>query len=67
MKNLDLPAQRIPLHLFHRLATCAHRQVGDQFPVDPVPIWRRLLSSRLDHGNHLFRIAFLLALGGLNA
>jgi hypothetical protein len=38
MKDLDLPAQRIPLHFFQRLTTCARRQVSDQFPVDPVSI-----------------------------
>ena len=66
MKDLDLPTQCVPLHLFYCLTTRVYRQIGDKLPVYPFPVCRHLPLPLFDHRDRHFRIAFLLGPGRLN-
>jgi putative transposase len=61
VEDLGLPAQRIPAELLDRPGEIIDRQIGHEPPVDRRAIRRCIDLKRVDVGEHLRLVAFLLA------
>ena len=63
VEGLDLPSLRVPIKFLGSFLTRAHRQIGKQFPVDLLAIFRSIPLAGVDRREDQFRIVFLLADG----
>ena len=63
VEGLDLPSLRVPIKFLGSFLTRAHRQIGKQFPVDLLAIFRSISLAGVDRREDQFRIVFLLADG----
>ena len=61
MKGLNLPSHVIPLQFLNGFDTRTHRQVGDQFPVDFLPLVRCSALLRMNDGEQKFRVLLVFA------
>ena len=61
MEGFDFPAHGVPIQLFHQLAPGLDRQVGQQFPVNPLPPRRGAALGGADDGEGKRRVGSPLA------
>ncbi len=66
MKGFNLPALRVPIHLFNGRFQVFYRQIGQQFPADRLVPGRFVTFPGVNHGQRQLRILLVFTNGRMH-